>query len=67
VCLFVFQAPLPLAVSEVLSTKKGTTFYVMSVAADAYEVDSRKIEGEPAEYVSEILIPQSLIADVRKT
>lgn len=62
-----FQAPLPLAVSEVLSTKKGTTFYVMSVAADTYEVDSGKLEGEPAEYVSEILIPKSLIADVKKT
>lgn len=60
------QEPLPLAVSEVLSTKKGTTFYVMSVAANAYDLPPMQLAGEPAEYISEITIPHSLIADIKK-
>ncbi|KAI0222951.1 DUF4456 domain-containing protein [Lamellibrachia satsuma] len=62
----ILQEPLPLAVSEVLSTKKGTTFYVMSVAANAYDLPPMQLAGEPAEYISEITIPHSLIADIKK-
>ncbi|XP_071821141.1 coiled-coil domain-containing protein 180-like isoform X2 [Apostichopus japonicus] len=74
-------SPVPMAVKEVLSTSKGTTFYVLTVAGEQglAEGDSERTgdaafmtegqetgEDEVADYIKNVIIPESLFQDLRK-
>ena len=81
--LCIFQAKdLPAAVSEVLNTAKGTTFYVLKVAGE-HGVPAEKSKGEgkkgspvfmtevevsddKPEYLKTIDLPQSLLMEIKK-
>ncbi|PIK36653.1 putative coiled-coil domain-containing protein [Apostichopus japonicus] len=74
-------SPVPMAVKEVLSTSKGTTFYVLTVAGEQglAEGDSERTgdaafmtegqetgEDEVADYIKNVIIPESLFQELRK-
>lgn len=75
-------SPVPMAVKEVLSTSKGTTFYVLTVAGEhgLAEGDSERVgeaafmteseegenQAEVAEYIKNITVPESLFVELRK-
>ena len=81
ICIFQ-DKDLPAAVSEVLSTAKGTTFYVLTVAgehgisAEKSKVDQKpgspafmtevKTPEEKPSYLRKIEIPEALLMEIKK-